>query len=158
MIHIRPPQSLEEAGKYGQLKVFLCGSIEMDQAREWQSEIVRKLKDANIVILNPRRENWDSSWKQELSDRNFVGQVEWELDAIEMADLVAVHFEPDTKSPITMLEIGLFAKSDPKKLIIHCPEGFWRKGNIDIVCRRYGIKQVETLDELAGEIRGRSRD
>ncbi|MDE1761990.1 MAG: nucleoside 2-deoxyribosyltransferase domain-containing protein [Candidatus Micrarchaeota archaeon] len=130
----------------------------MDQAREWQSEIVRKLKDANIVILNPRRENWDSSWKQELSDRNFVGQVEWELDAIEMADLVAVHFEPDTKSPITMLEIGLFAKSDPKKLIIHCPEGFWRKGNIDIVCRRYGIKQVETLDELAGEIRGRSRD
>ncbi|MDE1847070.1 MAG: nucleoside 2-deoxyribosyltransferase domain-containing protein [Candidatus Micrarchaeota archaeon] len=130
----------------------------MDQAREWQSEIVRKLKDANIVILNPRRENWDSSWKQELSDRNFVGQVEWELDAIEMADLVAVHFEPDTKSPITMLEIGLFAKLDPKKLIIHCPEGFWRKGNIDIVCRRYGIKQVETLDELAGEIRGRSRD
>jgi len=41
------------------------------------------------------------------------------------------------------------------KLIVVCPEGFWRKGNIDIVSDRYNIKQVATLEE-AVEILKRS--
>jgi len=33
-------------------------------------------------------------------------------------------------------------------MIVCCPEDFWRKGNVDIVCERYGVDQVDTLDEL----------
>jgi hypothetical protein len=28
-----------------------------------------------------------------------------------------------------------------------CPEGFWRKGNVDVVCHKFGITQVDTIDE-----------
>ena len=60
-------------------------------------------------------------------------------------------FDPKTKSPISLLELGLFA--DKYKLIVYCPEGFWRKGNVDIVCKRYNVTQVNSLDELITEIK-----
>lgn len=45
-----------------------------------------------------------------------------------------------------MLELGLFAQYG-SKLIVCCPDGFYRKGNIDIVCERYKITQVPSLKE-----------
>ena len=57
-----------------------------------------------------------------------------------------MYFDPNTKSPISLLELGLFAQS--KKLIVCCPEGFWRKGNVDIVCDRYNIPNYDSLEKL----------
>jgi len=130
--------------------VFLAGSIEMGKAENWQEKITRLLADKDIVILNPRRDDWDSSWKQTKDDPQFSEQVKWELDAQEKCSAIAMNFDPSTKSPITLLELGLAANS--KKLIVHCPEGFWRKGNVDIVCERYGVQTVNTIDELVTEI------
>ncbi len=61
-----------------------------------------------------------------------------------------MYFDPNTKSPISLLELGLYAASD--KLTVCCPEGFWRKGNVDIVCERYGVEQVDTIEEFAIQI------
>jgi hypothetical protein len=44
------------------------------------------------------------------------------------------------------LELGLFATS--QRLIVGCPDGFWRKGNIEVVCARYGIPLTNSLSEL----------
>jgi hypothetical protein len=55
-------------------------------------------------------------------------------------------FDPKTMSPISLLELGLHSKSN--KMVVMCPEGFWRKGNVDIVCEKYNIKQVKNIDEL----------
>lgn len=57
-----------------------------------------------------------------------------------------MYFDPSTKSPISLLELGLYARAG--KMIVCCPDGFWRKGNVDIVCFRHKIKQVQTLDAL----------
>jgi len=125
--------------------IFLAGSIEQDRAARWQDEVIEKLKDYPCTILNPRRANWDDSWEQRIENFYFNEQVNWELDALEMADVILMYFDPNTKSPISLLELGLFAKSG--KLIVCCPEGFWRKGNVDIICQRYGIEQVGNLEE-----------
>ncbi|GAH39107.1 unnamed protein product [marine sediment metagenome] len=126
--------------------VFLAGSIEMGAAENWQQTLEKSLKHLDIVILNPRREDWDSSWIQSINNPQFREQVEWELLAQESADIIVMYFSPGTKSPITLLEFGLFVRSD--KLIVCCPKGFWRKGNVDIVCKYYGIKRADTLVEL----------
>ena len=131
-------------------KIFLAGSIEMGKAINWQEQITQALKDENVIILNPRRDDWDSSWKQEIGNKQFREQVEWELLAQEKADIIAMYIDPETKSPITLLELGLFAHAG--KITVCCPEGFYRKGNVDIVCDRYGIKQVNTLKELIKSI------
>ena len=130
--------------------VFLAGSIEMGAAENWQDRVTEAVKDKKIVLLNPRRDDWDSSWVQKIDSLKFREQVKWELDAMETADMIAMYFDPKTKSPISLLELGLFAKSE--KLIVYCPEGFWRKGNVDIVCRRYGVRQCVSMEDFIYEI------
>lgn len=118
----------------------------MGKAVDWQTELTNDLSDRDITILNPRRDDWDSSWEQTIKNEQFRTQVRWELTALEQADIVVMYFDPATKSPISLLELGLFAKTG--KLLVCCPEGFWRKGNVDIVCEMYGITQVKTLAEM----------
>jgi hypothetical protein len=134
--------------------VFLSGSIEMGTAPNWQDRVIEGLKGQNVVILNPRRDDWDSSWIQSIDNPQFYEQVTWELDAMDVADFIIMHFEPGTNSPITLLELGLCAP-DPKELWVHCPEGFWRKGNVDIVCAKYKVPQYDTMDEILERVRAR---
>jgi hypothetical protein len=147
---LKPPTPIELQGKRS---VFLAGSIEMGRAVDWQMEIGRALDDLDVVVLNPRRDAWDASWVQSIDNPEFRGQVEWELVGQECADVVAFYFAPDTKAPITLLELGLAARSG--KAVVACPDGFWRKGNVDITCARYGATLVAGLEELAREVRRR---
>lgn len=134
------------------VSVFLAGSIEMGVAEKWQDRIVRELADTQGTLLNPRRDDWDSSWVQEATNPQFRQQVLWELDGLERADIVAFYFDPNTKSPITLLELGLQSCA-AKHIIVCCPTGFWRKGNVDIVCERYAFEQVSSLEELISKLR-----
>ena len=140
----KAPQNIESRDK-SLPSVFLAGSIEMDKAIDWQSECEKAL-DENYNVFNPRRESWDSSWKQEASNPQFSEQVSWELEALEQADIVIMFFAANTKSPISLLEFGLYAKSGKMKVV--CEDSFWRKGNIDVVCQRYQVKQYKNLNEL----------
>jgi hypothetical protein len=143
-IEIQAPNDL--INKIGYIKVFLAGSIEMGKAEDWQKKIVKTLSDKPFIFLNPRRNDWDSSWEQTIENPEFKLQVTWELTGLEMADVIVMYFDPETKSPISLLELGLHART--KKLIVVCPEGFWRKGNVDVVCEKYGITQANSIDEL----------
>jgi hypothetical protein len=142
---IKPPLPLQDG-----FSVFLAGSIDLGDSENWQAVLEEKLSGSDIIILNPRRDDWDSSWTQSKTNPKFREQVEWELAALEKANLIAMYFEPHTKSPVSLLELGLFARSG--KMVVCCPEGFWRKGNVDIVCEIYGIPQVESLNDLTGYI------
>jgi hypothetical protein len=148
-IEVQAPNEVVLDTEY--VNVFLAGSIEMGVAEKWQEKVIAALSDRPIRFLNPRREDWDSSWKQDIDNENFVEQVMWELESLEMAHIIIMYFDPNTKSPISLLELGLHAKE--QKLIVLCPEGFWRKGNVDVVCEYYGINQVDTFDELIEFIR-----
>ena len=147
---LKPPAPLDLAGRRG---VFLAGSIEMGRAGDWQAEVTAALSDLEIAVLNPRRDDWDSSWRQSIDDPRFRGQVEWEIAAQERADLIAMYFAPETLAPITLLELGLFAASG--KQVVCCPAGYWRRGNVEVVCARYRIPFVETLPELIALARSR---
>lgn len=139
---IKPPHAIEIAPQTS--AVFLAGSIDMGQAIDWQAQMIQALSNLPITFLNPRRDDWDTSWEQSIDNPAFNEQVQWELDGLEKADHIVMYFAPESKAPITLLELGLFAHSH--KLIVCCPDGFWRKGNVDIVCRRYGISQVADLN------------
>lgn len=134
--------------------VFLCGSIEMGAAVNWQAIVEEELKDLEVIICNPRRDDWDSSWEQKITNPQFSEQVNWELDNIELADIVIFNFDPATKSPVTLLELGKASElALHTEVLVCCPEGFWRKGNVDILCARSGIKVYENLDEMITRLR-----
>lgn len=151
-----------EGYKYAddEVSVFLAGSIEMDTAENWQIKAIELLD--GFTIFNPRRVNWDSSWVQSKDNPEFSRQVNWELDHLDLADFVILYFDPNTKSPVSLLELGLLAGEKgiyypSSKLHVVCPEGFYRKGNVDIVCERFCIAQHETLEEAVTAIRNYSK-
>ena len=148
MIEIKAPGDYSAYKGKGKPLLFLAGSIEMGMAEDWQAILSAALQSLDVIVLNPRRTNWDPTWEQEIGNAKFREQVEWELTALEEADIALFYFVPETKSPITMMELGLMAKMSPEKMIVCCPDGFWRKGNVDIVCARYGIRESETIETL----------
>lgn len=134
-----------DSEQYDSFSIFLAGSIEMGAAEDWQTRLTNELESYPIAIFNPRRDEWDSSWVQSITNPNFNYQVNWELDMLTASDIIFMYFSPETKSPISLLELGLFADSD--KMIVVCPDGFWRKGNVEIVCDRFDIPLYNTFEE-----------
>jgi hypothetical protein len=108
-----------------------------------------------VDVYNPRRDKWDSSWRQDLDDENFVGQVEWEPEHLEAADLKIFYIDPATQSPVTLIEMGLVLGSTPERCIVCCHEGFWRRGNVLITARHTGAETANDLPELLARIEAR---
>jgi len=147
---IKPPHSISKNYDRRTKRVFLAGTIEMGNSHDWQSQVEEALINTECTILNPRREAWDSSWEQKIESPQFYQQVNWELDALDKSDLIILNLLPDSKSPISLLELGLYASSG--KLLVCCPDGFWRKGNIEIVCERYDIPLYDSLEDLLNSL------
>ena len=133
--------------------VFLAGSIEMGVAENWQVKAEKLLYNSGFTVLNPRRDDWDSSWEQSIKNEQFFEQVSWELQGIEGAEWVIVYFDGNTKSPITLMELGILSQSKPENTIVICPKEFYRKGNVDVVCDRYRIKQADSLEKAISLIK-----
>lgn len=131
--------------KHG-INVFQAGSIEMGVAENWQDRMANIFKDMNITFLNPRRDEWDNNWVQSIDNKIFRDQVEWELNGLLSADFVAMYFDPNTKSPISLLELGLMAHT--KKMIVCCPPTFYRRANVEIVCNRFDIPVYDTWEQF----------
>jgi hypothetical protein len=138
------------------ISIFLAGSIDMGSSKKWASELVNRITEINpfefdIVFYNPRRDAWDNTWEQEESNPVFNYQVNWELDNIEDSDIIFFNILPESKSPITLMELGLCAGSNAK-VIVCCPDGFYRKGNVDILCTRYEMPQYPDFDSAFGAL------
>ena len=128
------------------LKLFLGGTIDMGNSLDWQSALTDELCSCDtvhpIMVYNPRRTEWPNS-----DDKKEINvQINWELHHLEMADLIVMNILGNSKSPISLMEIGLFAKEH--KLIVFCNPNFYRYDNVRIVCERYGVPLYDTNDIL----------
>jgi hypothetical protein len=153
---IKPPHALpvqrqtlfshDGTARIAPKSIFLAGSIEMGVAEDWQSKVEKHFEDKEGYIFNPRRDDWDAGWDQSIHNENFNEQVSWEMTAMDISHIIIMNFCEGTKSPISLLELGLYAKTG--KVVVCCPDGFWRKGNVEMVCDRYGLQLFNTMDEL----------
>lgn len=151
MIEVKAPEYKEVDSNLP--SIFTAGSIEMGKAMPWQDEIAKSLEDQDVVIYNPRRSDWNSDWKQDPTPgTQFYEQVTWELDHIGKADLIIFYFDPKTQSPITLLELGYVLGDGATNLIVCCPDGYFRKGNVVITCAREGVDVLNNINELKTEI------
>jgi len=146
---ITAPDDINERVDFSSM-IFLAGSIAEGTAENWQNEVMQKFDDYEddvLTVLNPRREEFNTSVKQTIDDPELSEQVNWELDGMDEAVYILVHFHPDTQAPITLLELGLHAKDRFGGLVVCCPDGFYRQGNVEIVCQRYDIPFFKNLDD-----------
>lgn len=147
-MEFKAPQQIPNNGRKS---VFLAGTIDIGNSEDWQSIVKEEFLDSKINILNPRRDAWDSSWEQQFSNPQFYQQVNWELNALERSDVILLVLKANSKSPISLLELGMFAAS--KKVVVCCEEGFYREGNVQIVCDRYNIPYYTHLDQAINRVK-----
>ncbi|KAI1158289.1 hypothetical protein F5B18DRAFT_656807 [Nemania serpens] len=131
----------------GVKSVFLAGTTTAVGNIDWREKLSAALQSHPITIFNPNRPDWDSTWREDITFVPYREQVFWELDKQEKADLVVVYFHPATAAPVSLLEFGLSAHI-PGKVIAIAPKGYSKRGNVQIVCQRFGIDFLEDLDGL----------
>lgn len=129
------------------INIFLAGSIEQGAAREWQKEVVANFKDFPwlLTFFNPRREERDIAWNQDPNNHTLVEQIRWELQHIRAADAVFFYFQAGTKSPISLLELGIVLGTEAEVVVV-CEPGFWRETNVIETCAFFGVETFSTLE------------
>ncbi len=130
--------------------VFLAGTTSTATGPDWRERLTAELSHLPITFFNPLRTDWDRSWKEDISFAPFRDQVEWELEMQERATIVVVYFGPSTDAPISLLELGLCARSG--KALVACHENYKKRGNVQIVCQKMGIPFLESLETVAATL------
>lgn len=115
--------------------IFLAGTIDNGNSYNWQYYLSADLADMkdkkyNFTIYNPRREKWNPN-----DDIKY--QIRWEQEYLDKADTILMYFDSKSKSPITLLELGLYAQSN--KILVVLGRGFYRSDNVIETCNKYRI-------------------
>ena len=119
---------------------FLAGGI--TNCPNWQKEVIDDLNDRcdlsedNIILFNPRRENFP------IGDKSAAyKQIEWEYDQLERMDIFSMYFSSgDSDQPICMYELGRnilrmqmrFPTDWEKRIIITADENYRRYQDVII--------------------------
>jgi hypothetical protein len=152
----KAPEHVEWSDVRNIPKIFFAGSIEMGKAEEWQEKLTDELADLDIVIFNPRRDDFDANQEQSADNPYIREQIEWEREMLDNSDIIAFYFAPNTMSPISLFEVGAYSHKHQEgdvKIIVLCPEGYNRKANVDINCEWDGIPQVNSWEEFVSKIK-----
>lgn len=124
--------------------IFLAGAIDNGEAEQWQDIVYEKLKPTiPTVAFNPRRDDWDADASEEL----ITAQINWELEALNEADLVIFYIPGNSKAPITLLELGLILGSD-KDCLIYCDPEYYRFLNVKTTCEFFHEKLYTDKEEF----------
>lgn len=146
MIIITPEETISNLpNKPNSKSVFLAGTIDNGDSLNWQNKTIIELMNLginDIEIYNPRREHWNPNPSKE----EMECQIKWEQEYLDKADFIAMVLLDDSKSPISLLELGLYAKSN--KLIVFCTPDFYRWDNVRLTCEKYNIQLVESTHPL----------
>lgn len=146
MIIITPEETISKLpNKPNSKSVFLAGTIDNGDSLNWQNKTIIELMNLginDIEIYNPRREHWNPNPSKE----EMECQIKWEQEYLDKADFIAMVLLDDSKSPISLLELGLYAKSN--KLIVFCTPDFYRWDNVRLTCEKYNIQLVESTHPL----------
>lgn len=118
---------------------FLAGSIDFDSSHSWREKVKKELK-GTIRFFDPTRIEHN-----DFTDAQMKEHIEWELDALKLSDRILLNLLPESKSPISLVELGLYVQSD--KLIVVCPKSFYKRRYIETICNKYDTVLFDNLDE-----------
>lgn len=143
MIYVEAPERTFPATKKS---IFLAGSI--TGAKNWQKEVVRAIKDFDVVVFNPRRENFpihDPSAALE--------QITWEYEMLRKADMIQMWFDGNTMSPICLYELGSWSMTS-KPMVIGMDPNYQRRQDVEIQTKlvRPEIPIVYAMDDFTNVV------
>jgi len=117
--------------------LFLAGSIDLDLPGNWRAVVSNKLSDT-FDFIDPTTPQHNT-----MSQRQWDEHVLWELKAMEKTNVILMNLLPEAKSPISLIETGLYVRS--QKMIVSCPLDFYKRNYLEELCRFYNTPIYENL-------------
>lgn len=139
MRYIESPEIYESGGK----SIFLAGGI--TNCPDWQQDIVSMLRDTDLTLLNPRRENFP------IHDPNAaLAQITWEYEHLRKANAILFWFPRETLCPIVLYELGAWNMTK-KPIFVGVHPEYKRRPDVEIQTQlaRPSIEVVYSLQDLA---------
>lgn len=125
MIQIRPPY---EYLKYShrETSLFLGGGI--SGCPNWQADAVNHLRMTDLVIYNPRRDNFDIT-----DPKITTEQINWEHKYLKLSNIVCFWFPKETLCPITLFELGKeLLRRNVSNLFVGCHPDYQRIIDVEV--------------------------
>jgi hypothetical protein len=143
MHYIEAPQEYSGHGP----SLFLAGGI--SGCVPWQSEVVERLGDLPMTLLNPRR----CDFPMHLPDAA-AEQIRWEYEHLRRATMRLFWFPPQTMCPIALYELGGATLIDGP-LYVGTDAAYQRRRDvmIQLSLARPEVRVVDNLDDLCQQVR-----
>lgn len=144
MYYIESPEVLGHS--FGCKSVFLAGGI--TNCPNWQQEMVDLLQDTNLILINPRRENFP------IHDPGAaLAQITWEHKHLRKANAILFWFPCETICPIVLYELGAWSMTQ-KHIFVGVHLDYSRRQDVEIQTDliRPDVEIVYSLQELADQI------
>ena len=131
-----------------EVSIFLAGTIDNGESYDWQNDIIKTFEKLDkelpveLIIYNPRRSEWNKNAHKQLLEE----QIKWEQKYLDKADWIIMVLNDNSKSPISLLELGLYSTSE--KLIVFCTDKFYRYDNVRLTCEKYHISLINSTNIL----------
>ena len=141
--YIECPQVYDGSKK----SLFMAGGI--SNCPNWQAEYADLFKDTNLVLINPRRKDFDMT-----NSKMTIDQIAYEFYHLKRATITSFWFPKETLCPITLLELGKKMMQD-KPFFVGIEPGYKRKIDVEeqLKHERPEIKIVYSLENLASQIK-----
>ncbi|HZR38821.1 MAG TPA: nucleoside 2-deoxyribosyltransferase domain-containing protein [Ktedonobacteraceae bacterium] len=126
--------------------LFLAGGI--TDCPDWQKEMIEKLKDSPLVLLNPRRTSFPIEERSTARE-----QIEWEHIHLRKATAISFWFPCETLNPIVLYELGAWSMTE-KKLFVGVHPDYQRMQDVQIqtALARPDVQVVMSIEELAQQV------
>lgn len=145
--HVHPPYRLDNFNLKRPF-IFLSGTDDTECSPNWHDWVAQWLQNLPVTVFNPRGNGFNP--KSSKYTRNLL--VDWEMDYINVADLIILYFYPGTLSTTSLLMLALYIGSK-KSIVVCCPNGYWKKKAVQVLCQRGSIALFETSEEFKQAIR-----
>jgi hypothetical protein len=117
---------------------------------DWQAEMVAMLGATDLVLFNPRRQNFPIH-DPEASEF----QIKWEHEHLRKASAILFWFPCESLCPIVLYELGAWSMTSKTILVGVHPE-YKRRQDVEIRTRlvRPDVQIVYSLSELSQLVKG----
>jgi hypothetical protein len=119
--------------------IFLAGSIDLHLPGNWREKVIEKI-GGGVHFFDPT-----ISGHNELSNLQMEVHINWELDALSMADKILLNFLPEAESPISLVELGLYVSTN--RLVVVCPKEFYKSRYVQVLCKKYNTPLFLELEQ-----------
>jgi hypothetical protein len=104
------------------------------------------LKDYNVTIYNPRRNNFDIN-NPKVSEE----QIKWEHKYLHESNILVFYFAQETLCPITLFELGAALERNiyttfKQDIIVYCEPEYSRKFDVELQIK-LAMKNAKELSE-----------